>query len=407
MATIKMILLTSKKRLKKDGTFPLAIRVTIKRVPNAMLVGYSVEEKYWNKEGSCLANKPKHPNYNLFQLRLDELKIKAFNVLLQLDRENTNWTFKEFKTAYKDEEKEKMEFFEYLEKYKLICEKNGQAAKVKKLTDLRNNLEKYHDKPTYFSDITIVWLKNLQKHYQNKGMVGRTYLREIRTIYNRAIIEKYAEKEDYPFGQWGFKLPSGVKKEGGLSITDIKLLLNYKANGTGKHWAIRMWLLLFYCIGMDWIVLCLLKVENVKGDRLDYIRSKTGRPFSIKLTKDALDIIEEFQEGKEPDDYLFGMIPESVKGDKIREKYYADNRRGHLVIKLTKIKKELGITTSLTPRTARYTWASIARNEMNVTTELIQDGLGHSDIKVTQGYTNTRENKAVDDLNKEMMEKLK
>lgn len=407
MATIKMVLLTSKSRLKKDGTYPLAIRVTINRVPNALLIGYSIDEKYWDKNSSSLKENPKHPNYNLLQLRIEELKVKAFNILLQLDRENNKWPFKRFKEAFRGEEQKKMEFFVYLDKYRSLCEQNGQAAKVKKLTYLRNNLEKYHDKPTYFSDITIVWLKNLQKYYQNKGMVGRTYLREIRTLYNRAIIEKHALKEDYPFGQWGFKLPATIKKEGGLSMKDLKLLINYRANSKGKHRAIRLWLLLFYCIGMDWKVLCLLKVKDVNGDRLNYIRSKTGRPFSIMLSKESLDIIEEFKVGEAPSDYLFGMIPEVVKGDKMREAYYADSRRYALQTSLNKIKEETGISTSLTPRTARYTWASIARNEMNVTTELIQDGLGHSDIKTTQGYANTRENKAVDDLNKEMMEKLK
>lgn len=407
MATIKLILIQTKQKQRINGTYPLAIRVTINRVPNNLLIGYSIEEKYWDKETSSLSTRHRHPNYDLFQIRIDELKVKAFDLMLQLDRESNHWTFKEFKQIFNGVKLEKMKFFTYLEKYRDVCFNNGQASKAKKLQDLQNNLNKYHDKPTYFSDITIVWLKNLQKYYQNKGITGRTYLREIRTVYNRAIVEKHADKEGYPFGQWGFKLPSSIKKERGLTSKELKLLIGYRTEGKAKHMTINLWLLMFYCIGMDWMVLCLLKVQNIKGDRLNYIRSKTGKPFSIKLTKEALAIIEEFKVGKDPTDYLFGMIPEVVKGDKNREKFYADDKRRTMNHNLDRIKKELEIENSITVRTGRYTWASIARNEMNVSTELIQDGLGHSDIKTTQGYANTRENKAVDELNKEMMEKLK
>ena len=406
MSSVKIVLLSSEKKKRKDGTHPLVVSVTVNRKTNVIRTGYFIKPEFWNGNGSELATRPKHPNYNALQSRLDELKIKAFDLMIELDSSVPNWDFKVFKQSFLKKGNEEATFFDYIDQYSELCEKNGQVSKVRTLHDLKTNLIRYHDRPVYFSDITIVWLKNLQIYYRSKGMVGRNYLKEIRTLYNRAIIENVAKKEDYPFGQWGFRLPGIVKKQRGLSFQNLKLIVNYKTDSAAKNRAAKLWLLVFYCIGMDWKVLCTLRVKNYEDGRFDYIRGKTGKPFSIKINAEAKKIIDEFRTGKKPDDYLFGIIPDFTKKEKDRIHFYADSRRSTINNTLSKIKRELGIKSSLTVRTARYTWASIARNELNVTTELIQDGLGHSDIKVTQGYTNTRENKAVDDLNSRMVDLL-
>lgn len=62
----------------------------------------------------------------------------------------------------------------------------------------------------HFNEITVDLLKRFEAFLKNeKGLAHRTtvnYMIAIRTIYNIAIGEKWAERNHYPFGRGGFTI---------------------------------------------------------------------------------------------------------------------------------------------------------------------------------------------------------
>src|SRR5690606_34191682 len=78
-----------------------------------------------------------------------------------------------------------------------------------------------------------------------------------------------------------------------LTIEEICELINYKCANSGEEFAVDMFLLMIYLIGIEAKDLFYLNKPNKKG-RVLYDRFKTGKEFSIKLEPEALVIIEKY-----------------------------------------------------------------------------------------------------------------
>lgn len=408
MASAKLIIKTSKAKQLKDGTFPIALQIIVNRKAKEYRIGYSCYEQFWDKKTNGLkSGKVKHPNYKAFSTLLFKKITDVMDVIMTIETENEGWNHNDFENIYFNKVPSGESFFDFIDVHIKYLSDHGRVSDCSNFRSVRKNVMEFtKNKDLVFADITVDWLSKLQQNFKTRGKIGRNVLKDIRTLYNAAIRQNIAKKENYPFGLWGFKLPRIKKQEKGLSMNEVKMLIEFSSDDHDMMNALKYWLLMFYCIGMEWKDLCLLKVENVKNGRLEFERSKTGRFFTIALSDPAKQIINALATGKDPGDFLFNIIPGYVAKKPDREFYYAKVGRDRVNRKLKRIATALEINKPLSTKVARYTWASIARNELNVTTELIQDGLGHSDIKVTQGYTNTRENKAVDDLNSKMVDLL-
>src|SRR6185295_10823431 len=85
MATVKLVL---RKKKNKDGTYPLAIRVTKDRNSSYVHLGYSVKETQWDSSNHVV--KKSHPNSE----RLNNLLLKklseASNKVLELETQKND-----------------------------------------------------------------------------------------------------------------------------------------------------------------------------------------------------------------------------------------------------------------------------------------------------------------------------
>ncbi|MFC0185299.1 hypothetical protein SAMN04515674_10366 [Pseudarcicella hirudinis] len=69
-SSVKAIL---RKKQNQDGTYPIAIRVTIERKTTYIYIGYNVHENEWDTKTQCV--KKKYPNSE----RLNNLIIPSIN----------------------------------------------------------------------------------------------------------------------------------------------------------------------------------------------------------------------------------------------------------------------------------------------------------------------------------------
>lgn len=154
---------------------------------------------------------------------------------------------------------------------------------------------------------------------------------------------------------------------------------------------------------MNFSDLAYLKYSNIKNNRLEYHRKKTGRFYSLDLYDKPLAIIDIYRKNnfifnpdKSKDSYIFPIIkraePELIRADiynglRLLNKY------------IGRIAKELEIDAHLTSYVARHSWASIGK-ALNIPLAVISDGLGHEDLSTTQVYLDELDKSTIDQASK-------
>ncbi|MCK0148346.1 phage integrase SAM-like domain-containing protein [Arenibacter sp. F26102] len=156
-------------------------------------------------------------------------------------------------------------------------------------------------------DITLTFLRDFEAQPLKKGNSKNTigmYIRAIRSIYNSTIKEDEFVPLKNPFDHYRTPSKARTKKK---AVTKVKIMdlkkLEYEEKSPLWH-AKNYALIMFYCRGYELNDLVKLMAKNIEGDRLLYGRSKTGDPFSVRITESLGNILEFYLKGKQPEDYL-------------------------------------------------------------------------------------------------------
>jgi site-specific recombinase XerD len=254
------------------------------------------------------------------------------------------------------------------------------------------------DKDISLHDISVSFLEDFESHHLGKGNSKNTvaiYLRAIRSLYNGAIKEDRFKPVKHTFEH--YRIPKLVRTRK-RAITKEEMLslknLNYQKD-TAIWNAVNYALVMFYCRGMNFVDLVQLKAGSIQDDRLYYGRSKTDQPLSVGITEELRDILQQYLQDKEPEDYLF---PTNYDGSTEHFQKYVSQRR-RMNERLKTIAKDAGIDADLTTYTIRHTWATAAKH-LGVSTELISESLGHHSVTTTEIYLKDFENEALDEVNR-------
>lgn len=236
--------------------------------------------------------------------------------------------------------------------------------------------------------------KTTEKPLAGYGLIN--YLISIRTLFNAARNEfNNEDKGDivishYPFKKYRIKKLPAVKKRN-LEIDYIRAVRDFNDTGDkkprGKSDFNRMvlgrdiFMLIFYLLGINTADLFI--VEGVKDGRLTYNRKKTKDNthdeslISIKIPDEALPLLEKY---KDPDGKrLFNFYLHY----KEQEYFRTAVGKGLKIISET-----LKFEKKVTPIYARYSFATIARNDCRCSKDDIAMAMNHSDggHKVTDLY---------------------
>ena len=393
MSKIKPVLFTSKKLA--DGKHPVMLRITHHKVGYAA-IGCSCRPEDWDDKFSRL--KPGFPNYKRWNNRILSDFALAEQYILEMEAKGKSFTVEDVVKQLRNDYEEIgfMKFTQQEIDRMKAANKLGNAAvydmALKLVKKIRN------EKEFVFDDLNYKMLKDIETFCYSNGNSNNTvcyYMRTIRAIYNKAIKAGYASAEYYPFKTYKFRYISPRKRA--LSEEDIRTLKNKKVKkGTDLWHAQNLFFFSFYSMGMNWIDMALLKVKNIRNDRINYKRSKTGREFTIKISSPMKKILSHYLKGKTKDDYIFPIVtrndsPELVRKDIVlRMQWFNES--------LKDLADLCDIQTNLTSYVARHSWATIASRK-NINIGIISEGLGHRDIKTTQTYLASFGNDALDSAN--------
>ena len=309
------------------------------------------------------------------------------------------FTFKKFETVYFDNDKSRLarkDVYELFDKTIKEIEKSGKVGNAQFYRTARNSLKRYKSKLS-FDQITPEFLRGYEKYMLKDGK-QMSYismiLRNLRAVYNIAINEGIIEDASYPFSRSRndkkYKVRKGSNRKIALTTEELKRLRQYQPETDARRKGYLFWWLLFYCNGMNVVDICLMQNKHIKGDTVEYLRTKSidtetmVKPIHFKLSERISAIIDELgNKNDSPDAYIFNILNHGDSAKDIRRK--VQNLTDVINTHMEKISKKLDFGKKITSYSARHSFATyMYRTGSSI--EEISEAMGHASIGTTQIY---------------------
>lgn len=370
MATISVCLA---QKTKRNGKNAIVISLAHNQRTLYIPTGYECSKQ----EYDSIKQQVKDDNLNL-QLQQQVIALKTkLHTLNNIEHYDCK-TLKELLT--KEEKPQITLMSELFDKY--LAEKNLTVRTMAIYEATKRKLQKYDKnfKTLLISDIDNAYLLGFEKYCIEKGNQTNSigiHLRNIRSLINLAIDDEIINK--YPFRK--FKIKKAETEKRALEVEQLQAFFNSNCPVYHKDYC----KLFLYLIGINFVDLFNLKNSDIKNGRIEYIRAKTGKKYSIKIEPEIKRLIDQY---RSQSDYLLNISDRSPKKD----------YRG-VYSRFSNIIKRYGMTTYK----LRHTWATMAYRQ-GIAKDTISDCLGHSiDHNVTDIYIK-RNTDNVDVANRQMID---
>jgi len=403
MATFQLLLRTDKP--KKDNTYPIIFKVYLGKKNKVITLPYSCKLNEWDERNKKL--RKSHKKYKEINETLKKLDTRLQNAIDELETQEINYDLDDIKEVFINETKENRVKIISVNDFMLnrIEELNGigKFGYAKGIKDTYKSLFKFAKQDFKFKQITPEFLYKyemfLRKTYDDGGIAFR--MRDIRATYNLAIKHGYAKQNDYPFTKYKIsKLKSKSRK---IAITKEEFEkfksfeLNLNAENKKCETTYKMFLFSYYAGGMNFKDMTVLSWENVENGRLVYKRDKTSVNFDLELPIQTKEILKHFKNypKSEKTKYVFPII---LKNRLTAKQIYGRYKRclRSFNNELKHIASEVGINKNITSYVARHSFATHLKLK-GVSTDIISQLMGHSDVSVTKAYLEDFGSSVLDD----------
>lgn len=400
MATVEAVLV--KKKLK-DETYPLAIRVLKDRKPSFYYLNRHVSLNEWDAEKMRV--RKSHSNSGRLNHLITTRRKEVADAVLDYERTNRNITAAEIVKAFRNTLAQPQQtggqtdsttaqpvqtdlFFTQANLHVENLKKNGKYGRHTTEKARVQIFKDYAGKNLTFSQVTVNLLNGFRAYLAETKKVGErtimNYFLLVRTIYNQAVNNKFADKDErYPFGKNKIviRFPKAVKI--GLNKDEVREIENAHLTGYDHH-ARNVWLVSFYFAGMRLSDVIQLRWTDFHDGRLHYAMNKNDKADSLKVPDKVLAIIDQYKNDEPKHGFIFPELKVLDELDQYqveRKIAYAGNRIGKA---MKEIVTSLGITKRVTMHKSRHSFAQIAGGKIDV--EVLQVLYRHTDIATTIGY---------------------
>ena len=379
------------RRPKNNGLFPVKVRVTLNRVQKYYSIGLDLTTSDFER----IQNGSVRKELKALKDKIIHWDNKTKNIIHQMDP----FTFDEFKSKlYENNERKNSDVYSLFDHKITLLNDQGKVSTGRTYRDAKNSLKKFKTKLN-LRNVTPGFLNKYESYMILKGKSVTTisiYVRHLRTIFNQAIDEDMIDRKLYPFGKNKYqpKAPRNIKKA--LSVMQIKSIIDYQVvKGTNQQLAKDMWLLSYYCNGMNIKDIVNLKFKNIENDTIYFERLKTSstnqtpKPIIVALIPEAIEIIKRWQKKKRsPNGLVFPVLKESMSED---EKLKVKNQFIKTINNyMKKIGKDIGYDKPLTTYAARHSYATILKRS-GAPLGFISEALGHKSLQTTEAYLDSFE----------------
>lgn len=381
MATIQAVL---RNKPNSRLLYPIAIRMTKDRKTSFIYIGQYIKKKQWDERNGNV--RKSHPDaMSINQLILSKLS-EANKRLLDAESESKYQSVKTVKTSIVRQER--FDFFSAVQIQIDRIKERGQFHQADVVQQRMNRFKAFAkaDK-LHFNEITVDLLKRFEAYLKNDiKLAHRTvvnYMISIRTIYNIAIGEKWAEHNFYPFGRGGYTIKILESQKIGLNIEEVQLLENIKDISPAQRHALDVWLISFYFAGIRIGDLLQLKWSDFIDDRLRYRMGKNQKLVSLKIPRKVEHLLDIYREGRNSN-FVFKELSMVNFNDprelRTRIKTATRNFNRRLII----IAEKVGIEKKLSMHIARHSFGNISGNKIPI--QMLQKLYRHSSVTTTIMY---------------------
>ncbi|MBQ4279961.1 MAG: site-specific integrase [Rikenellaceae bacterium] len=367
---------------RKNGEYPIKIRVTFRSKSWYYPVKQSISKELWNK--IVQSDNSIHPEirediencYLLVKSHVNSLvEKKAFSLdqlksdIKRIDKASLNSLFRD-KIAN--------------------LQLESQIGTMIMYESTLHIIERRFPKEIAIEQVDLKWLKEFEKYLRKNRSQATVYshMRNIRAVLNMAISLGYMSRNLYAFGQDGYKVKCVHGRKKALTCDEIKRIINFKSKSKELRKYRDLWVFMYLCNGITVDDLIMLKYRNLYDDEIRFVRGKTKRMTSeikeiqVPLLKELKTIIKRWGNKPLPNNYIFPLIKHTVSSEKLlmRKGSFTKNFNQQL-----KIIGALLNIDNLTTVTARHSFATVLkRNGVNV--PYISESLGHKDVATTERY---------------------
>ena len=364
--------------------YPIAIRITKDRKTSLIFVGQYIDKMDWNEQKGMVRNS--HPNATAINQLIFSKLSQANQRLLIAESEQEYQSVTSIKTNII--KKERFDFFSAVKIQLRRLEERGQFHQR---DVVKSRMEKFRafakSEKLHFNEITCDLLKRFEAYLKNeRGLAHRTtvnYMIAIRTIYNIAIGEKWAERNHYPFGRGGYTIKFLESQKIGLTINEVKLLENAEGLTEAQQHALHIWLISFYFAGIRIGDVMQLKWSDFIDNRLRYRMGKNQKLVSLKIPDKVKPILKIYRQ-KAQDDFVFEELrmvdPTDAKTLRTRIKTVTRTCNRHL----KNIAIDLEITKNMSMHIARHSFGNISGSKIPI--QMLQKLYRHSSVTTTIIY---------------------
>lgn len=421
MATFKICVF--KKHQKRNGTYPVTIRVCWKRKYGYIKTEFYAtdkqvsQKKYFDSKGKQkLLFALKDPfiinELNSRIAKYEDIKVRklGLNIDQYTARELADYFTKEGSPGTDSS-------IDFVEFSQLHCGRLTSRGKKSTAYTMERTVRAMIDfcagrQKISITEITAKFLSQFEAYLRTdrtikrKNQFGRIvtteksalsdisiqdYMTDIRTLFNAAIDEYNDEDrgeiriKHYPFRKYKLKkAPEPAKRV--LSIEQIRSIRDVPDQDLQYQRAIMardVWMLSFYLAGINTADLYDARKETYSGARLSYYRQKTrdrrqDKAFiSLKVFPQVAPLFEKYQDPAGERVFCFYKMYSTFHN------FNANINKG-----LKTVAKACEIPGSLTTYYARFSFATIARNNCDVSKDDINLSLVHVDpaMKMTDAY---------------------
>lgn len=395
------------RRAKKDGTYPLVLRLGHNERTTSLPLNVSLHKNEWDEKNRCVrknytgSNSVARINNMLQKHRADALDIifklneagqlqglSVLDVRNRIANQNTTTSF--FVHA--------KQVIEDLKASNRIGTARSYQCAINVLTAYNNN------KDLQFSQINYNYLTRFENHHLGKGNGHNSlavYMRSIRAIFNRAVKAGLVERSCYPFADYTIKTQPTEKRA--LEWDFLKKIIALDLpEGNSLYNARNYFVASYMMYGMNFTDMAYLKKENIINGRIQYRRRKTSKLYDIKVTGPLETILAYYAGRSDNSEYVFPILKREGIVSNYKEIQWARKRYNK---KLKDIAKLCGIETSLTSYVSRHSFATQAMLQ-KVPVTAISAMLGHSSLKTTEVYLKSLPSDILDAYNETILDKM-
>jgi integrase/recombinase XerD len=392
------------RRKKKDGTYPLILRLGHNEITTSIPLGISIEEKDWD-EKKRLVKKTFTGVSSVSRMnnKIQKMKSDAMDIILKLHESGVLQTLSIISLKDRIIQKEArdsfLKFGDDCVAELIKAQRIGTARSYKGVLSVLREYRKGKD--LLFREVTYEFLSKLDTHHKSKGNgvngLG-VYMRTIRAIYNKGIKSGIAEKDSYPFDD--YKIKTSPTEKRAIDIQFIKNIIesDIPVNHTLFH--TRNYFFSSYMMyGMNFIDMAYMEKSCIENGRIKYRRKKTSKLYDIKITPQLEKMLNYYIE-KEPDSkYIFPILKREDPLLREKDVQWARKRYNK---KLKTLATMCGIESNLTSYVSRHSFATQALlNEVPLAA--ISTMLGHSSLKTTEIYLKSLPTNILDDYNERIL----